>query len=282
MAWDPETGIAAGTNGQLSAAVAKAYKNGFKPGPAYTPNTTVHVSAHVIVSTDNKNLARIQKRWDAEVAKFGQPKNAADEYRFWRSICRTDTSGFCEGQFNKTFGLTAGGEDQPDLLQAGAVSVGASGVVRNLKDLQSLRGISREDFREMMEAAGYERAPMNENAAYGKFGEKDFGDLYTKGDRGVSFMYEAGDESTATAGDVHAGPYVKIQAKLKLYKEQINGKGKPKEWSRRIPGAGNPNPLSGLAEEVPAPVQGWLNENIPGPAAPRTGLNMPEVDPAAP
>jgi RHS repeat-associated protein len=35
MAWDPDTGIAAGTPKQLQESIVRAYKHGFKPGPAY-------------------------------------------------------------------------------------------------------------------------------------------------------------------------------------------------------------------------------------------------------
>ncbi|MGW3043691.1 hypothetical protein ACWC9T_27425 [Kitasatospora sp. NPDC001159] len=169
-------------------------------------------------------------------------------------------------------------EDNQTFLHHAIMVSAATGMVRSLKDFQSLRGVSRGDFRALAEAVGFEWAPLNERAATGKFGEKDAGDLYRiPGEKWLAFMYEAGDpnDPKIKPGDVHHGPFVKAQPSKKVHTE--NGR----EWSQRVSGEGNPNQSSGFQGDFPELVQRWFEgfESTPGAGPPEEGLG-PEMDPA--
>ncbi|MGW4563632.1 RHS repeat-associated core domain-containing protein [Streptomyces sp. NPDC004561] len=213
----------------------------------------VNISPHVSVSTLNRNYKALVVAWGDTVDQLGHaPKDAAEEYRYWTSLC-TLHDDLCHGQLAYRFAAAGTGEmAHEDTLKGGAILISATGVVRSLKDPMSLRGISRSDFQELAEDAGFVREdPPNPAAITG--GD---GDLYRiPGQKGVAFLYESGDPSgDFPEGNVHLGPYIKMQAGGKLV-------GNKKGWSGRVPAEGNPNPPD--FKEIPPRVLGWLDESVP-------------------
>ncbi|MFF2425326.1 hypothetical protein [Streptomyces mirabilis] len=67
-------------------------------------------------------------------------------------------------------------------------------------------------------------------------------------------MFEKGDPEGFPDGNVHRGPYVKMQASKKL----LDGE----RWDYRVPADGNPDVNSGDHEELPSRVQGFLDESV--------------------
>jgi hypothetical protein len=225
------------------------------------------ISDHVTVSGSNKNASSMQAAWASVIKEMGhKPKNDAEEFRYWRIVCST-TIGVCPPQLYGTLGIAGGSPYSPDLFMHGAVSITAAGIVRNLKDLQSLRGVSFEEFDAMAKDAGFTANPMKPTSATGGWGVR----YSIEGSPGVQFMYEKGDMSMAE-GDVHQGPYVKLQASKKLMRGRA--------YDYRVPAEGNPNPGSGDTHPLPDAVEAFLDGAIgaegPVDVAPPAEIEIPE------
>ncbi|MDI5966115.1 hypothetical protein [Streptantibioticus silvisoli] len=117
------------------------------------------------MSADNPNLKTFRAAWKAAVRAWGAPRSADKEYHDWQYLCSQNNS-LC-GPLLATLGMY-GFEANPDVFKCNAVSIGATGGVRSFQDLQSLRGISREDFKTLAEDAGYVRSDASKFATGGE------------------------------------------------------------------------------------------------------------------
>ncbi|MEU6851720.1 RHS repeat-associated core domain-containing protein [Actinacidiphila alni] len=232
-----------------------------------TSSTFTQVSSHVAVATTNEDAEKIRRAWYSTVAHMGHPpRNAVEEFKYWRMTCET-TIGACPAGMYGTLGISGGGIPQQDLFKRGAVVITSTGIVRSLKNVQSLRGATREEIEELATDAGFEKNPMKPTAATGGVGDR----YMIPGDSGVQIMWEKGDPESY--GDpVHNGPYIKIQASKSTM-------GKKGGWEGRIPADGNPDPSTGLSGDLPEQAQAWLDENIPEPESggPSDEVEFPEI-----
>ncbi|WP_328912232.1 MULTISPECIES: RHS repeat domain-containing protein [unclassified Streptomyces] len=253
QAHGPSTG--GGGNGQA--------KESQRPTGSGTSRLT-NVSSHVSIDKRSGYAAPLASAWASIVQHFGHlPSGPSEEYRYWRALCDLNQ---CPPELNGAFGIGNLNFGQSDIFIHGAVLVTATGMVRSFKDIQSLRGVTREEVNQMATDAGFEKHDMNPRAATG--GE---GDRYSMpDDPGVQIMWEKGDPDSY--GDpVHRGPYVKYQ----VSKSTMGGK----KWEARIPAYGNPDPSTGHGGGFPSQVEAWLDERFPSVEPPGMSgeVEFPEV-----
>lgn len=91
------------------------------------------------------------------------PRNPSEEYQYWRALCDLDT---CPPAIYGTLDMGGMNFGQSDVFRNGAVLITDTGLVRNLKSMQSARGATREEIERLATDAGHEKqnpmgAPRN-------------------------------------------------------------------------------------------------------------------------
>ena len=245
-----QTGNGTGSPANGGSIMGGTHSGGSSGSTVGTKTGQVSVSQHVSVAAGTPEQKKLQAIWAQTVAMFGhQPSSPQEEYRFWLAACSANGSDACPPQFLGALGFTEGTNNY-NLFSGGGVAISAAGVTRNLKNLQSLRGASPDEIREIMSEAGYESSAMNPNWATGGEGTT----FKLPEAKGVMYHMEAGDP--AQDDPVHQGPYLKVQ---------ISGRivgGATKEV--RIPLEGNPNPDAGPMA-YPSSAQAYLDEALSEP-----------------
>jgi len=210
----------------------------------------VQISPHVTVAAGSAYVPVLQAAWARAVANMGhQPTNIDEEYQMWGQACLLAGPSACSPSMVGTFAVGGSGEGQAEkFFLHSAVFISAGGVVRSLSNLQSLRGVTRQEFEEMATDAGFVK---QEVADPKRFTGGD-GDLYRgPGDSGITYMYGIGNPDDArNVGDVHGGPYINQTLEPGL----ASKKGK----AYRVPADGNPSPESGTYAPIPPQVTAWF------------------------